>query len=155
MLSGSAPLHRSQSQLVTETRLCGIQRSLLELRLALVESGVVAKSGLSKPVNVIAGMLPSPPLAVGAIPCVRRCLFAFERTAKLLLQLSMGHLYAVEIESKRQRHRPLKGDRSSYALRQSGCAYALPSHSDGGRTCDRWDIHASWASWPVLSDGSG
>lgn len=78
-----------KSTLVRVARLCGTQRSLPG---SFPTSWTSDTIGASKPtVNWVGAELCSD---VGKMPWVLRCLLALERTAKLFVQLGIGHLYA-------------------------------------------------------------
>ena len=69
----------------------GTQRSLVG---SLPASCTSDTSGVSNPtLNCEGEVLPCS--ALGKMPCVRRCRFAFERTAKLFVHVGIGHLNAV------------------------------------------------------------
>ena len=69
----------------------GTQRSFVG---SLPASCTSDTSGVSNPtLNCEGEVLPCS--ALGKMPCVRRCRFAFERTAKLFVHVGIGHLNAV------------------------------------------------------------
>ena len=92
---------RSWSALVRVESEGGTQRSFGG---SLPASCTSDTSGVSNPtVNCEGDALPCS--ALGKIPCVRRCRFAFERTAKLFVHVGIGHLNAVgERVSERPAH---------------------------------------------------
>lgn len=88
--SESEPSFLTYSTLVRVERLWGTQRSLEG---SLLSWGTSETMGASNPTVNCAGAVECS--VVGKIPCVRRWRLAFERTAKLFVQVGMGHLYAV------------------------------------------------------------